>query len=142
MNTTIPFQIRPDLALKRRSQAMSRPMESDNTVPFENEGMSRHGQTALQVAWDKLYKARSILEAEQAHLRDDRILLQGEMDLLRDRAENVAARELRIQQLELHAQLQLAEAQDAQAEKDAQSPLARLTRAPFDMARSVFGKKE
>ena len=32
--------------------------------------------------------------------------------------------------------------QDAQAEKDSQSALTRFTRAPFDLARSVFGKKE
>jgi|HubBroStandDraft_5_1064220.scaffolds.fasta_scaffold212240_2 hypothetical protein len=144
MNTTIPFQtqFRNDLTLKRRSQGISRPMESDNTVPFDGGSASPHGHEALQAAWDKLYKARSILEAEQVHLRDDRIALQGEMDLLQQREENVAARELRIQQLEHHYQMQAAAAQDAQAEKDSQSALTRITRAPFDMARSVFGKKD
>jgi Holliday junction resolvase-like predicted endonuclease len=147
MNTTIPFQtqFRNDLTLKRRSQGVSRPMESmesDSTVPFEGGSMSPHGPAGLQAAWDKLYKARAILEAEQVHLRDDRIALQGEIDLLQQREENVAARELRIQQLELQYQMQIAAAQDAQAEKDSQSALTRLTRAPFDMARSVFGKKE
>jgi hypothetical protein len=144
MNTTIPFQtqFRNDLTLKRRSPGISRPMESDNTVPFEDGSASPHGQAGLQVAWDKLYKARAILEAEQVHLRDDRIALQGEIDLLQQREQNVAARELRIEQIELHYQLQAAAAQDAQAEKDSQSTLTRITRAPFDMARSVFGKKE
>jgi hypothetical protein len=144
MNTTIPFQtqFRNDLTLKRRSPGISRPMESDNTIPFESGSASPHGHEALQAAWDKLYKARSILEAEQVHLRDDRIALQGEIDLLQQREQNVAARELRIQQLELQYQMQAAAAQDAQAEKDSQSPFSRLTRAPFDMARSVFGKKD
>jgi hypothetical protein len=144
MNTTIPFQtqFRNDLTLKRRSQGISRPMESDNTVPFDNGSASPHGQAGLQAAWDKLYKARSILEAEQVHLRDDRIALQGEIELLEQRVQNVAAREERIQQLELHYQMQAAAVQDAQAEKDSQSALTRLTRAPFDMARSVFGKKD
>jgi hypothetical protein len=117
-------------------------MESDNTVPFDDEGIAQRGHAGLQAAWDKLYKARSILEAEQAHLRDDRIALQGEMDLLQQREQNVAARELRIQQLELQAQIQIAEAQEAQEVKDSESALTRLTRAPFDMARSVFGQKK
>ena len=98
LNTTIPFQtqFRNDLTLKRRSPGMSRPMESDNTVPFEDgSASSPHGQAGLQAAWDKLYKARAILEAEQVHLRDDRIALQGEIDLLQQREQNVAARELR-----------------------------------------------
>jgi hypothetical protein len=115
MNTTIPFQtqFRNDLTLKRRNQGVSRPMEStdsDNTVPFDGGSMSPHGPAGLQAAWDKLYKARSILEAEQVHLRDDRIALQGEIDLLQQREENVVARELRIQQLELQYQMQVAAA--------------------------------
>jgi hypothetical protein len=140
MNTTIPFQAqaKPDLTIKRRS-TISRPMESDNTVPFEDEDAGPRGVSALHAAWDKLYKARSILEAEQVHLRDDRIALQGEVDQLQQREQHVAARELRMQQMEYQAQLAIAEAQDA---KDSESALTKLTRAPFDMARSVFGQKK
>jgi hypothetical protein len=140
MNTTIPFQAqaKPDLTIKRRS-TISRPMESDNTVPFEDVDAGPRGVSALHVAWDKLYKARSILEAEQVHLRDDRIALQGEVDQLQEREQHVAARELRMQQMEYQAQLAIAEAQDA---KDSESALSKLTRAPFDMARSVFGQKK
>ncbi|HEY5228970.1 MAG TPA: hypothetical protein VIJ19_10530 [Opitutaceae bacterium] len=140
MNTTIPFQssVRPDLSIKRRSP-ISRPMESDSTAPFEDEAGGHNGHSALQAAWDKLYKARSILEAEQAHLRDDRIAIQGEIEVLQQREQNVTAREQRIQQMEYQAQLAIAE---AQAEKDAESSFSKLTRAPFDMARSVFGQKK
>jgi hypothetical protein len=140
MNTNSPFHLqgRPDLAIKRRA-AISRPMESDSSAPFGDEETGRNSQSALQIAWDKLYKARAILEAEQAHLRDDRIALQGEFDLIQQREANVAARELRIQQMEYQMQLSIA---DAQAEKDHESALSKLTRAPFDMARSVFGQKK
>jgi hypothetical protein len=141
MNTTSPFQaqVRPDLALKRRS-SLSCPTESDdNTVPFEDEGSHRNGQTALQAAWDKLYKARAILEAEQAYLRDDRIAFQGELDQLQQREQNVEARELRVQQLEHQASLAAQEAQDT---KDSESALSRLSRVPFEMARSVFSSKK
>jgi len=140
MHSSSPFQaqVRPDLSIKRRS-VISRPMESDSSAPFDSEDAGRSSQSALQAAWDKLYKARSILEAEQAHLRDDRIALQGELDMILQREANVAARELRIQQMEYQAQLAIA---DAQAEKDNESALSKLTRAPFDMARSVFGQKK
>jgi thioesterase domain-containing protein len=139
MHSNSPFQthVRPDLAIKRRS-TISRPMESDSATPF-GEDEIRNSHSALQVGWDKLYKARSILEAEQAHLRDDRIVLQGEFDLIQQREQDVAARELRIQQMEYQMQLAIA---DAQAEKDNESALSKLTRAPFDMARSVFGQKK
>ncbi len=140
MPTTASFPpFRPDLALKRRGRSIPpRPMESDNTIPFDGvPGNST--QTALQQAWDKLYRARAILEAEQAHLRDDRISLQGDFEALQAREQALAARELRIQQLELQAALDRAEAADGQAQGSA---LGRLTRAPFDMARSVFGPKK
>ena len=76
MNSSDPFQnqSRPDLALRRRGFSIPpRPMESDGTVPFDGVS-SGQAQTALQQAWDKLYRARAILEAEQVHLRDDRIV--------------------------------------------------------------------
>jgi hypothetical protein len=141
MNTNGPFgtQVRPDLALKRRAHPIARPMESDNTVPFEGEDLAHRGQSALQAAWEKLYKARSILEAEQVHLRDDRIALQGEIEQLQRREENVAAHELRLHQIEQQAQLQIEEEQDA---RSTASPLAKLSRVPFDVARSVFGPKK
>lgn len=142
MNTTVPFQtqFRPDLSLKRRGpSSMRAPLESDNTVLFEGDISGPFGQAALQTAWDKLYRARALLEAEQAHLRDDRIALQGELDALDSRERAIAAHELRIRQIEQQAALAKEEEADA---KETESPMARLTRAPFDMARSVFGKKD
>jgi hypothetical protein len=114
-------------------------MESDTNTPFEEEVQVPHGQAALQAAWDKLYRARAILEAEQAHLRDDRIAIQGELDSLDAREQAVAARELRIRQIELQAALAQAEAED---ERESESTISKLTKAPFHMARSVFGQKK
>jgi hypothetical protein len=145
MNTTIPFQthFRPELSLKRRgylmSQAPMESIESDSNPPIDPSASGPYGQAALQAAWDKLYRARSILEAEQNHLRDDRIALQGEIDALNAREQALSAREVRLKQLELKAALDREEAED---EKDSESTLTKLTRAPFDIARSVFGKKE
>jgi uncharacterized protein (DUF3084 family) len=139
--TSVPFSnpLRPDLSLKRRGHSNPPvPMEADDIVPRERRISGPYGTASLQEAWDKLYKARAILEAEQNHLRDDRIALQGEIDALAAREQAVAAREARIQQLELAAALERVEAE----EQREGSAIARLTRAPFQMARSVFGKKD
>lgn len=133
--TTAPFQNpRPELSLRRRS--IARPLESGN--PFETE-VAEPARAGLQSGWDKLYRARSILEAEQAHLRDDRIALQGEVDALADRLRQVAEREHRLQQVELRARLAQAES-DLRSEEG--SAIARLTKAPFSLARSMFGSRK
>jgi len=114
-------------------------MPFGSAAPFEGDSSNPYGYAALQAAWDKLYRARALLEAEQAHLRDDRIALQGEVDALEVRRQAIVTREVRIQQLELKAALDKEEAEDS---KDSQSTMSKLTRAPFEMARQVFGKKE
>jgi len=150
--TSSPFDMsgRAGLSLKRREPhaAMQVPvesadnMESGSAHPYgHSDSSSPYGQAGLQAAWDKLYRARSILEAEQAHLRDDRIALQGELESLEMRERAVAAREMRIRQLELQAVLDLQE-QDEREERESQSTLSKLTRAPFEMARSVFKHKK
>jgi hypothetical protein len=141
MNTVAPFSpTRPELSLKRRGHTNPGfPNEAENILPVERRISGPYGLASLQEAWDKLYRARAILEAEQNHLRDDRIAFQGEIDSLEARQQMVAARELRIQQLELKAQIAMAEALD---EKESESAISKLTRAPFDMARSVFGQKK
>lgn len=153
MNTNAPFPARPELSLKRREPGATTPPMSvtqppmgfgspapfGSGAPFEGDSSNPYGYAALQAAWDKLYRARALLEAEQAHLRDDRIALQGEVDALEVRRQAVIARELRIQQMELKAAIDKEEADD---EKQTESTMAKLTRAPFEMARQVFGKKE
>ena len=114
-------------------------MEADTIVPQERRKAGPYGTVALQEAWDKLYRARSILEAEQTHLRDDRIALQGEMEALRQREQILAKREWHIAEYERLIALEKAEEAD---KRESESTLSKLTRAPFDMARSVFGQKK
>lgn len=155
MSTNPPFPVpnRPELSLKRREPGSTQspvpgsppPMPFGSSVPFgsgapfEGDSSNPYGFAALQAAWDKLYRARALLEAEQAHLRDDRIALQGELDALEVRRQAVIARELRIQQLELNAALDKEEAED---ERSSRSTISKLTRTPFDLARQVFGPKK
>lgn len=141
-STSVPFQapLRPELALKRRGHSTPPiPFEADDIVPKERRVSGPYGMASLQEAWDKLYKARAILEAEQNHLRDDRIAFQGEIDAVVAREQMVAAREARIQQLEMSIAQDFAEADEARGQKSA---ISKITRAPFDMARSVFGQKK
>ena len=146
MSTIVPFeaQTRAGLTLKRRSILNPlESMESDSAGPFEQADTKGDAEpkteAALHAGWDKLYRARSILEAELAHLRDDKISLQGELAALGAREQAVAARELHLRQLELQATLAREEAKD---ERESESAITRITRAPFDMARSVFGQKK
>ena len=134
-STSVPFSnLRPELSLKRRGNTTPPiPMESDDIVPKERRIAGPYGTASLQEAWDKLYKARAILEAEQNHLRDDRIALQGEIDALNAREQQVAEREQRIRQVELQAELERVEEEEARA---SESPFAKLTKAPFRMAKS------
>jgi len=158
MNTNAPFPapFRPELSLKRREPGSTQPPLSasqpplpfgsavpfGSAAPFEGDSSNPYGYAALQAAWDKLYRARALLEAEQAHLRDDRIALQGELDQLEVRRQAVIAREMRVQQLQLKAELEKEEAEDLQEEKEGKSTMSKLTRAPFEIARQVFGPKK
>lgn len=98
---------------------------------------------ALQAAWEKLHRAREILEAEQKNLRDDRIAIR-EMELMvKRREQDVSEREARLAERE--ALVTAAMPATAEPVVDGHphvSAVSRITRAPFDMARSVFGGKK
>lgn len=105
---------------------------------------------ALQAAWEKLHRAREILEAEQNHLRDDRIVIRDMEAAVKKREEAVAAREAKLAEreklvLEATAQPAAPAARTGRTNPpidDKGSAVDRLTRAPFDLARSVFGGKK
>ncbi len=94
---------------------------------------------ALQMAWEKLHRARELLETEQTHLRDDRIVLRGQEAAMKKREEALDAREARVAARE---QLVAAAAPPPADSESTVSAVTRLTRAPFDLARSVFGGKK
>jgi hypothetical protein len=133
-------QYRPDLSLKRKNTGYTRaPLELVHGGQEPTDEIDPYGKAALQMAWDKLYRARALLEAEQAHMRDDRLALRAEIEALGEREQAVAAREAQIRRHEMELALARADAEEA---KVSESALTRLTRAPFDMARSVFSNKK
>ncbi len=93
-------------------------------------------------AWQKLIRARELLEVEQKNLRDDRITLQGYEQQLKEREARLAERENRVAAREqaLAAARPSTPATPARAKKQA-TAIDSLTRAPFALAKSVFGAK-
>jgi hypothetical protein len=103
-------------------------------VPFSED-------PALATAWEKLHRAREILEAEQKNLRDDRISIRELEIMVKHRAEEVAEREARLAERE--ALVMAATSTPVLVhEEESPSAVTRFTRAPFEMARSVFGGKK
>jgi hypothetical protein len=95
----------------------------------------------LAAAWEKLHRAREILEAEQRNLRDDRISIRELEVMVKHRAEEVAEREARLAEREALVTAATALVEPVR-EEQAPSAVTRFTRAPFEMARSVFGGKK
>ncbi len=96
---------------------------------------------ALQAAWEKLHRARELLEAEQVHLRDDRISIRELESVNKKRSELLDAREAMLVQRETLVAAAAPYVPPAAAPEGNISAVTRLTRAPFDMARSVFSRK-
>jgi chromosome segregation ATPase len=99
---------------------------------------------ALQAAWEKFHRARQLLESEQAHLRDERTVLHDQKAEVKQREEAVAEREAAVAVREdlIAAATPSKRSREPIAAEHTMSAMTRLTRAPFDMARTVFGGKK
>jgi hypothetical protein len=120
-----------------------------SAAPFSGRSMApfSHEDSGLEAAWQKLHRAREITEAEQAHLRDDRLAMRALEAELKQREAAVAARESRVAaQEELLAtaipktKSRAAKAREPIAGQQTLSAFTRLTRAPFMIADSLRGK--
>lgn len=118
-------------------------------APVRTKGSTRSpfsgDSDKLKTEWDKLIRARELLELEQAHVRGDRLALSDETAVVRRRAQAVAERETRVTERELA--LQASEANQAPPLADQESfaektphMLAKMTMAPFAMTRSLLSR--
>ncbi len=109
---------------------------SASTLGRTFSGSPVEADAALQMAWEKLHRARELLEAEQAHVRDDRLHLRDTEAMLKRHESALMAREASLAQREEI----LAAALAAQAAEPVRQPsaLSRLTHTPFALAKSVF----
>lgn len=110
------------------------PFRPASQVPFNDAA-------ALQASWEKLHRARELLEAEQVHLREDRLVLREQETVLKRREAAVAAREAQLAEREAGAPGAMA-AGEPIAGEHTMSVVTRLTRGPFGLARSVFGGRK
>jgi hypothetical protein len=97
---------------------------------------------ALQVAWEKLHRAREILESEQRHMSEERVTLRDQQAEVKQRLEELVVREASVVEREQLLAAAHSTASEPIASEHTMSAMTRLTRAPFDMARSVFGGKK
>jgi hypothetical protein len=130
-----------------RQQAAPAPRVAGGTAPFLRPSSKAPfaDDAALQAAWEKLHRARELFEAEQSHLREDRLALREQAENLKHREDMLAAREAALQEREALVAEALgmkAPAPQPIASEHTMSAVTRLTRAPFDMARSVFGGRK
>jgi len=112
------------------------PRRAETKAPFEAD-------PALQAAWEKLHRARELLEAEQNHMRDERLAAREKENEMKRREAAVTKREGWVvdrERLIAEATPIIDEAQPIAAEQT-MSAVTRLTRGPFNMARSMFGGK-
>lgn len=100
--------------------------------PFVSAHAMRN-EGGLQAAWEKVHRSREILEAEQKHLIDDRLLLQEREAAVKKREAAMGLREERLAAREREA--------TPVKKNKAPSAMESFTRAPFAMAKSVFGAK-
>ncbi len=86
---------------------------------------------ALQVAWEKLHRAREILEAEQKNLRDDRISLQDLEVMLKQRMVELTEREAVVAQREAILAASAAPMEQIPEGEPEVSAVTRFTRSVF-----------
>jgi len=111
------------------------------TAPFKGDA----GE--LQAEWDKLIRARELLEHEQAHLRGDRMALRDEAAVLRrrvaaldERETQLAAREQALAESEVESSAAKPAPVEAAPQETPPHLLAKLTMAPFAMGRSLLSR--
>jgi hypothetical protein len=136
--------IQAEIEASRTQSVAPMPMVSRSTPSLFHRPATRSpfGEDAgLQAAWEKLHRAREILEAEQKNLRDDRISVREQEIQVKRREVELTEREARLTQREARLGIRPASAPAEVTAVAEESAVSRLSRVPFDMARSVFGRK-
>lgn len=144
--TAAPFAVEPPCSETGASGASSAPENraadaSESQAPFFHRpgtAAPMQNDLALQTGWEQLKRARALFEDEQKALRERRMALDELEVKLARREASIAARE----QVMRERETQAAAERDAAAATESQSVVTKLTRAPFDLARSVFGGGE
>ena len=130
-------QIEADLsAAGSTGQTQFLPRRAETKGPFEADH-------ALRAAWEKLHRALELFEAEQNHMRDERLAAREKGNEMKRREEEVTKREMWVADRErlIAEAMPVIEEGEPIAVAQTMSAVRRLTRGPFNMARSMFGGK-
>lgn len=117
-----------------RAAGTQTPHSASSYAPFSPDELS------LQSAWEKVIRARELLEAEQAHLRDDRLQMREEHAALKQREAAVKLREDAAAARELALTIGGGRRPGTAAAPatTAFSSMTKFTLAPFNLARAVL----
>lgn len=145
-----PRNLAKPSSVRDESAAAAPAAKQVTAAPFQRPGSAEPfgGDQALHMGWDQLHRARALFESEQDAFRRDRAgLRQFDEQLKRReieldaREESVALREQAIAEREAALAASAASA-DTPPVHTEESAVARLTRAPFAIAKSVLGPKK
>jgi len=135
---TMQAEIDATIRQRRVETAAPAPVRTKNATAAPFGGSS----DALRTEWDKLIRARELLELEQAHLRGDRIALRDETAVVRRRAQSMVEREARMADREetLLAGQPPERIETVAPESVESAPmLAKIAKAPLAMTRALMG---
>jgi DNA repair exonuclease SbcCD ATPase subunit len=135
-----------------RLRQLQAQLEADRVLWFSSRPVSRspfQDDAAVKAAWEKLQRATDLLEAERAVFRDERMAM-------RELEADVKRRETKLQDLEGKLTDQEKRMRTLSAPPisvppfkstspvtpPASTPLRTLSRAPFEVAKSLLGRKE
>jgi DNA-binding response OmpR family regulator len=136
-----------------RLRQLQAQLEADRVLWFSSRPASRspfQDDAAVKAAWEKLQRATDLLEAERAVFRDERMTMREvEADLKRREAKleeldgKLTEQEKRLRGVPVPSNPPFAgSGKGLPAAPVANKPLRMLSRSPFDVAKSLLGRKE
>lgn len=136
-----------------RLRQLQAQLEADRVLWFSSRPVSRspfQDDAAVKAAWEKLQRATDLLEAERAVFRDERMAmreLEGDIkrreSKLQDLEGKLGEQEKRMRSLPPAVSMAPFTPPPSPATHSPMAtPLRALSRAPFDVARSLLGRKD
>jgi FixJ family two-component response regulator len=135
-----------------RLRQLQAQLEADRVLWFSSRPVSRspfQDDAAVKAAWEKLQRATDLLEAERAVFRDERMALREiEADIKRRETKleetegRLTEQEKRLRGLPVPSSPPFAVGGKPPGATAASKPLKMLSRTPFDMAKSLLGRKD
>jgi chromosome segregation ATPase len=136
-----------------RLRQLQAQLEADRVLWFSSRPVSRspfQDDAAVKAAWEKLQRATDLLEAERAVFRDERMAMkEQESDIKRREVKleetegRLTEQEKRLRGLPSPSAIPFVPTSGTPPGLTAATkPLKMISRAPFEMAKSLLGRKE